>query len=172
MTYPMTHLCIAYNILNTTPQIKEPCDFLLGALAPDSVHFRDNYNSDMKKISHLCVGNEKWGEITNNQEWLENALAFLNANKYEKNSDFIHGYCAHIITDIQTNIKMWTPIRLGNEDTKIYGKEVYNIDYELYIAHPARTIIWQMLENATGYDILNIVAENEIDKMKNSIIHC
>lgn len=35
----MTHLHIAYNILSNTPQIKKPCDFMLGAIAPDSVHF-------------------------------------------------------------------------------------------------------------------------------------
>lgn len=69
MSFPMTHLSIAYNIFVNTSQIKEPGDFLLGAIAPDSVHFRDDFKSSMKKISHLCVGNEKWGEVTNNEEW-------------------------------------------------------------------------------------------------------
>lgn len=41
----MTHLCIAYEVLSSIPQLKKPCDFLLGALAPDSVHFRNNYES-------------------------------------------------------------------------------------------------------------------------------
>jgi len=49
MPFAMTHLYIAYNILSNTQQIKKPCDFLLGAIAPDSVHFRENYNSDIKK---------------------------------------------------------------------------------------------------------------------------
>lgn len=81
MPFAMTHLYITYNILRNTTQIKKPCDFMLGALTPDSVHFVDNYNSDMKKKSHLCVGDEKWGRTTNNQEWLKNALDFLHENK-------------------------------------------------------------------------------------------
>jgi hypothetical protein len=177
MAYPIAHLCIAYNVLATTPQIKKPCEFLLGALAPDSVHFRDNYKSDMKKISHLCVGDEKWGEITNNQEWLENVLAFLQENKNSTKVDFIYGYCAHILTDIQNNIKIWTPFKLANKDYmekgigKLYVKEIYAIDYELYLLHPQHTEIWQMLENAAGYDISNIIVGDEVDKMKESILH-
>lgn len=177
MAYPIAHLCIAYNVLATTAQIKEPCEFLLGALAPDSVHFRDNYKSDMKKISHLCVGNEKWGEITNNQEWLENVLAFLQENKNSTKVDFIYGYCSHILTDIQNNIKIWTPFKLANKDYlekgigKLYVKEIYAIDYELYLLHPQHTEIWQMLENAAGYDISNIIVGDEVDKMKESILH-
>jgi len=69
--------------------INKPCEFMLGALAPDSVHFRDNYISDMKKISHLCVGNKKWGRVTNNQEWLENVLAFLQEYKHTDKSDYV-----------------------------------------------------------------------------------
>jgi hypothetical protein len=177
MSYPMAHLCIAYNILTTTPQIKEPGDFMLGVLAPGSVHFRDNYNSDMKKASHLCIGGEKWGEITNNQEWLENVLAFLQENKHKPNIDFIYGYCTHILTDLRNNIKIWTPFRLSNKDDlekgvgKAYGKELYAIDYELYLLHPQQAVIWEMLESAVGYDVSNVAVGSEIDKMKKSIIH-
>jgi len=132
MPYPMTHLCIAYNILNNTPQIKEPCDFLLGAIAPDSVHFRDNYESNMKKVSHLTVGDEKWGEVTNNEEWLENILIFLQESKYKyKNEvDFIYGYCCHIIADIQNNKKLWTPFRLSTlYSTEKSNNNVYSLSF-------------------------------------------
>ncbi len=71
MPFAMTHLYIAHNIINKTPYLKKPNDFMLGALAPDSVHFRNNYVSDMKFNSHLCIGNEKWGSVTNNEEWLK-----------------------------------------------------------------------------------------------------
>ncbi|WP_055668667.1 hypothetical protein [Desnuesiella massiliensis] len=150
---------------------------MLGSLAPDSVYFRDNYDSDMKKLSHLCVGSEKWGEITNNEEWSKNVLNFLQENKNTTDIDFIYGYCAHILTDIQTNAKMCMPFKLANEEClkkgagNIYAKETYEIDYDLYLHNPQRTSIWKMLENAVGYDIANIVVGNEIDKMKESILH-
>lgn len=177
MPFAMTHLYIAYNILSTTPQIEKPCDFMLGALAPDSVHFRDNYNSDMKKKSHLCVGDEKWGRLTNNQAWLENVLAFLQENKYLKEADFIYGYCSHILADIQNNIKIWTPFLIENREAldkgkgSIYHEESYAIDYALYLSNPQQKDIWEILESSIGYDIPDIAVADEINKMKQSVLH-
>lgn len=177
MPFQMTHLYIAYNILKSTPQIKKPCDFIIGAIAPDSVHFRDNYNSDMKKKSHLCVGDEKWGRITNNQEWLENILAFLQKNKHIEEVDFIYGYCSHILADIQNNIKIWTPFLVENREAlengmgSIYHEESYAMDYVLYLLYPHQKEIWEILEDSVGYNIPNVVVADEINKMKHSILH-
>ncbi|WP_273321072.1 zinc dependent phospholipase C family protein [Vallitalea guaymasensis] len=173
MPFAMTHLYIAYNIIQQTPQIKKPNDFLLGAIAPDSVHFRNNYDSDMKFNSHLCIGNEKWGRVTNNDEWIDNVLRFLKENKDSQNADFIYGYCCHILADIQNNIKVWTPFREKNNLEKgvcsIYHQESYAIDYELYLL-PQRKVIWTMLEDATAFDIPDIVRAVEINQMKQSLI--
>ncbi|WMM23956.1 zinc dependent phospholipase C family protein [Tissierella sp. MB52-C2] len=177
MPFAMTHLHIAYNIISNTPEIKKPCDFMLGAIAPDSIHFRHNYVSDMKKISHLCVGSERWGRATNNQEWLENVLVLLKENKDTEKADFIYGYCSHILADIQNNIKIWTPFRLENKEAlekglgSIYHQESNDVDYALYLLQPQQKIIWQMLEESIGYDIPNIVSLSEIDKMKHSILN-
>jgi len=177
MPFAMTHLNIAYNILSNTPQIKKPCDFMLGALAPDSVHFRNNYNSDMKKISHLCVGDEKWGRLTNNEEWVKNVLAFLHKNDHIEKADFIYGYCSHILADIQNNIKIWTPFLLENKENlekgmgSIYHQESFAMDYEMFLSSPQQKVIWEMLEEAIGYDIPNVVVGDEINKMKHNILH-
>lgn len=53
----------------------------------------------------------------------------------------------------------------------IYNQELFNIDYELYLQHPQSNTIWQILKNGITYDIPNVVVGNEIDKMKNSILH-
>jgi len=178
MPFAMTHLYIAYNILNSTPEINRPCDFMLGAIAPDAVHFLDNYNSDFKKKSHLCIGDEKWGNITNNQEWLSHILDFLKHNDFGEKKDFIYGYCSHIITDLQNNIKIWTPFLAENKDAlekgmgSIYHQESFNIDYELYLINPQRQRhIWELLKGAAGYDIENIIGSREIDKMKQHILN-
>lgn len=177
MPFAMTHLNIAYNIISSTPQIKKPCDFMLGAIAPDSVHFIENYNSNIKKKSHLCVGDEKWGRITNNQEWLSNVLDFLQQNKHTENIDFIYGYCSHILADIENNTKIWTPFLLENKETlkngrgSRYHQESYDMDYELYLLNPQQKIIWEMLEEATCYDIPNVVGGDEINKMKQDTLH-
>ena len=177
MPFPMIHLSIAYNILKNTTTIKKPCDFMLGAVAPDSVHFRDNYNSDMKKISHLCVGKEKWGRLSNNDEWQKNVLAFLEENKHTEKADFIYGFCAHILADIQNNIKIWTPFLKENIQAlesgmgSIYHKESYDLDYALYDENPNKKIIWEMLEDAESYHIANIIDEDAINKMKDNLLH-
>lgn len=84
MPFSMTHLCIAYNILSNTTQVKNPYDFMLGALALDSVHFADNYNSDMKKKSHLCVGDEinKMKHNILNSQFLDRVSVDVSLNKY------------------------------------------------------------------------------------------
>ena len=51
MPFPMIHLRIGWNILKGMGEIKRPADFLLGVLAPDAVHVRAHYNSDMKRAS-------------------------------------------------------------------------------------------------------------------------
>lgn len=175
MPFAMTHLYIAYNIISKTPYLKKPNDFMLGALAPDSVHFRNNYVSDMKFNSHLCIGNEKWGSVTNNEEWLKNVLSFLDEHKKSEDADFIYGYCCHILADIQNNKKIWTPFIKENRDKfkkgfgSKYHEESFIIDYELYLL-PQRRLIWKMLENSTAFDVLNIVKEVEINQMKQSIL--
>ena len=176
MPFQMTHLEIAYNIVKNTPGIKNPGDFILGAIAPDSVHLREGYNSDMKKKSHLCFGTEKWGETKDNKKWLNDVYKFLEENKNQENSDFIKGYCCHVITDIQNNIKFWTPFLLENsidldsETQSDYNKESYNMDYELYLINKNKKTIWKMLKDAKAYNIINIVFASDIEKMRNDIL--
>ena len=49
MAYSMVHLEIAYRLLDKFDWIRKPGDFLLGALAPDSVHFIENYHYHLKE---------------------------------------------------------------------------------------------------------------------------
>ena len=42
MAYSMIHLEVAYRLLNKWDWIKNPGDFLVGAIAPDAVHFCEN----------------------------------------------------------------------------------------------------------------------------------
>jgi hypothetical protein len=67
MPYPMPHLYTAWRVAENSPlAIENFPQFYLGSIAPDGVHFRENYNSGLKLLSHLCVGDEKWGMLTNN----------------------------------------------------------------------------------------------------------
>lgn len=174
--FPMAHLCLAKNILDNTPQIEKPSQFMLGSIAPDSVHLRPGFNSDIKKASHLCVGDEKWGMVTNNEQWTENVLAFLNRNRQSENLDFLLGYCTHILTDLRNNIVFWTPFRLSHQEELARGggskihKENALIDINLYRTSPEQAFIWTLLNNAQGVDLEGMVRRDEIEKLKSNIL--
>lgn len=178
MPFPMTHICIADRIIALNPEmIKNLPQFYLGTLAPDSVHFRKNYISEYKIITHLCVGNEKWGEFTNNSEWIDNVLSFLINNKQSDELDFIYGYCAHILSDIYNNINIWTPFRLKfpEEIKKGYGNlyhtESANIDLQLAQNFINKDKVWSLLKKSHSLTIPDIVLADDIDKIKSNILH-
>lgn len=172
MPFPMIHLRIGWNILNGTGEIKRPADFLLGVLAPDAVHVRAHYHSDMKRVSHLCVGDEKWGLITNDQEWQERVLRFLKDNRGSEHGDFLLGYCVHILTDIQNNRKVWTPFRKVNQVVldhgggSLYHQESDKVDYGFYESFPYRKEICRLIEMADGLDLEPIIIGDEVNAMK------
>ena len=92
MPFLMTHLHVAKSMYQRIPEaIKDLSQFLLGNIAPDAVHNRMGYTSEYKRVSHLCVGNERWGMVTNNDEWTESVLKFLRKNKNSDNFSFIIG---------------------------------------------------------------------------------
>lgn len=177
MPFAMTHLSIAWNILRATPQIERPGDFLLGAVAPDAVHYRAQYVSQMKKDSHLCLGPEPWGRLTNNREWQANVLAFLQANRQRKNRDFLQGYCSHILADIQNNIEIWGPFLQANGGAireglgSGYHRESAEMDRALYLTHPDREAIWMLLEGASACDLPGLVSREEIERMEDALLH-
>ncbi|MCL1845377.1 MAG: hypothetical protein FWF77_05700 [Defluviitaleaceae bacterium] len=72
MAFPLTHLCVAW-------RINRNAQFLLGSIAPDAVHYRAEFMGESvknigatKKVTHLCpVSNERWGQVTDNDGWVE-----------------------------------------------------------------------------------------------------
>ncbi len=94
MPFQMTHLHIAKNIQRLfSKAIKDLSQFYLGSVAPDAVHNRAGYVSDFKKASHLCVGDERWGMLTNNDEWIDHVTEFLYEKRNSEHYDFVLGYC-------------------------------------------------------------------------------
>jgi hypothetical protein len=177
MPFQMTHLYIAKNIYQRFPEtIKDVSQFYLGSVAPDAVHNRAGYISENKKASHLCVGDEGWGMITNNDEWIESVLGFLDKNKGSNNYSFILGYSCHVLSDIYNNIAVWTPFRLKypNELSKGYGglyhQESRKVDIELALRNRNNEDFWVHLEKAKSASVDDIIYADEIDKHKENIL--
>ena len=175
MSYAMIHLRIAQNILRSEARIKDKRAFMLGAVAPDAVHYRKDYHKGMKFDSHLCVGHEEWGAITNNIEWQENVSRFMNSMKLEEDVDFLYGYCVHILTDIHNNIKVWMPFkkRIENDDTPGIGKryqiESNAMDLLLYQQGESNEI-WGLLENALAQGVATLVDRVEVDCVRADLL--
>ena len=148
MPYPMTHLIIAKNIAGVFEKdIKNLPDYYSGSLAPDAVHNRTNFTYDYKKKSHLFVGMEEWGFMTNHDECTENAIAFFITNRKSKNHDFILGYCVHILSDIYNHLTVFTPFVKKYHDEiektpNLFTQENSKLDIELALTYKGREEFW------------------------------
>lgn len=111
MSYQMIHLEVAYRLLDQYKWVEKPEDFLLGAIAPDSVHFHEEYDVQLKEKSHLWDCGPRWGITLESDKWKENVLQFWKLHKEDGNRDFIAGYCVHILTDWLNDLRIWTPFR-------------------------------------------------------------
>ena len=178
MPFAMTHLIIAKNIQEKSSNlITDMPQFYLGVIAPDAVHNRANYISDYKKVSHLCVGTEKWGQITNNDEWQKNVVSFFEKHRNTENRDFILGYCIHILADIYNNINSWTPYRLKYPDElkKGYSNrhhiESNKVDIELAFLYKNTSDFWSNISISTGVDLPNVICAGEIERQKDYILN-
>jgi len=176
MSFPISHLLIANKLLeNRQFIINNLPQFYLGSLAPDAVQFSEVYD---KKKSHLIYSDEIWGFVTENDKWQNDVLDFLTANLETAESDFLQGYCIHILTDISNNIRVWTSYRLSSQLSKNdniynskYHKEQFMVDQELYQKTPFIDEIFRQLENSVCFDFMNLVTKEEMEKIKKNILH-
>jgi len=180
MPFPMIHLHIANKIATLHPElIKSLPQFYLGTLAPDSVHFREEFIANDKKVTHLCVSDENWGEVTNNDEWIESVLAFLNEHKGSENACFALGYAVHILSDVYNNIYVWTPYRLRAEVemniSKYYGSDYHKdaaiVDFRLADEFTQREEVWDSLGKSKAITIRDIVFAKDIEKIRDNILY-
>jgi len=176
MSFPLTHLLIADELLtrinhtneapknqsskNQAPQhifqsqIIDAPSFLLGAIAPDAIHYRKTLPTDQggigpaKKITHLCpISNEPWGQVTDNDGWVNCVKSFVQskatsqATSKTANDDasdsaiqttnntpaLIQGYATHVLTDLYNNKTLWHRFRSKHpqEAAKGYASGYY-----------------------------------------------
>ena len=178
MPYTMTHLIIADNLSTIfSKHIKNLPQFYLGNIAPDAVHYRENYTYEYKRDSHLYAGDEPWDLITNMDGWINDIINFLNSHKNFENCDFILGYCCHLLTDIYQRIALWLPFRQKYADEiekglgEIMRQETSMIDIELALTHERKDIFWSNIKQSAGVDLPGIVYTTEIEKQKDNILN-
>lgn len=177
MAYSMVHLEIAYRLLEKFDWIRKPGDFLLGALAPDSVHFIENYHYHLKERSHVWDCGPRWGITTDPDKWKKDILQFWKENKNAANKDFIAGYCVHLLTDVMNGIIIWGPFQeehIRGTDVEsayhIYGKEAYESDQWLFQNSDNCKEIMANLESATVYGVDGCIEKEYVLQQKEFIL--
>lgn len=128
MSYPMVHLKIAYGLLSRDGggYIERLGDFLLGSVAPDAVHFHEEYDVSLKEKSHVWKFGPCWGVTLDSEGWRDAIRKFWKENKDAANRDFMAGYCTHLLTDWENDRRIWAPFRKkmeqGAKRDEVYGR--------------------------------------------------
>lgn len=92
MAQPMMHLLIADKIYTErSGSILSYGDFLLGSIAPDAVHVKENYKRELKDISHYRF---------NSKSHISYFDTFFNEYSKSENKDFVVGYLVHLLSDM------------------------------------------------------------------------
>ena len=91
MPLSMVHLAVARKIINDFNGINNLPSFYLGAIAPDAIHMSEKQGEEAKQKSHL---------YSRNIQGIQNVYNYYSKKSNCIDSDFLLGYCIHILTDI------------------------------------------------------------------------
>ena len=180
MAFQMIHMEVAYRLLNRIPQISNAAEFILGSVAPDSVHMNPNYNIDMKMKSHLFEGCGKWSDTQDYQRWKRNIHHFCEmiAGKEDAYRDFCIGICVHCLTDYWNDLKIWRKLQSKyipsmNIDTfrEAYYPEARGIDQWLYQNSKNTKFIRKMLSEALAMDVEGITNKEDLERQRNHLLN-
>lgn len=175
MGYLMVHLRISQELLKCCDFIKDVGAFYNGSIAPDAIMFKEGCKRQDKSLTHFCTGDEGWGYYTNYEAWKENLFKSIKKYKGYVNDDFLFGYSAHILTDIECARRFWNPVRLTNDENykNTYIKDCTEVDSRLMDSIENIEQVWSLLNtfNNNCLDDLFSIDDNKklIDVMVNDM---
>ena len=143
MSYTMVHIYIAENVAKQIKRITDYPTYLLGAIAPDAVHARDNYDPSQKEKSHLFTDGLRWGKIREDTQvgaWTDSIRKYYSAHKDGPDYDFHLGYAVHLFSDVYSSRYFYAPLikTMGGDIEKIkpqFLKENFGYNYYLYLKY-------------------------------------
>ena len=181
MSFQMTHMEVAYRLINHL-KIKEGREeFILGSVAPDSVHFRDPFKIEDKVHSHLFEGCGVWSNTQDYDRWMTNINEFW--DKYgEDEMDvrrrmFILGICAHCVTDFYNDLLIWRSLQneylpaMTLEDFRSeYYPEAQTVDKWLFQNSRNSEEIVKLLLAAKETDLEDYIHAEDTAAMKKHLV--
>ncbi len=182
MAFQMIHMEVAYQLLQRIHGITNPANFILGAVAPDSVHMNPDYEVCHKVHSHLFEECGPWGDTQDYDRWIQNILHFWNdygrqlSDPNEKS--FALGICVHCLTDYCNDLLIWRKMQkiylptMTLEDFRAaYYPEAAGIDRWLYQNSPNAAVIRRLLSEGQGYEMGDLLNLDHIGKMKQHLLY-
>lgn len=183
MAYQMIHMEIAYRLLQTFPSMKNQAEFLLGSVAPDSVHMNPEYEVSMKVRSHMFAGCGPWGDTQDYERWDRNIHELLRElSGLSKDLDagylaYLLGMCVHCLTDYRNDLYIWRNLQqefvlcMGFDAFKRdYYVEARGIDLWLYQNSPHTDQIRSLLATAEVHDASDFVKKEEVEQMRHHLL--
>lgn len=184
MAFQMIHMEIAYRLLEAFPRIENRAEFLLGTVAPDSVHMAAEYEVRKKVASHMFEECGPWGDTQDYKRWEQNIREILKGiPKLPKEHGmgyraYLLGMCVHCMTDYRNDLYIWRKLQrefipgMGLEGfKKAYYAEARGIDLWLYQNSPHTTEIRSLLAEAEAYDVADRVKKEEVERMRSHLLH-
>lgn len=151
MPWPMVHFAVAAEAAS------EPFpEFLLGSLAPDSIHVRSNDRIEKAKTHLMIVA----GEFLTDEQLYE--VFEANLKQAEADPRFLHyllGYLAHVYTDRRWTFEVYPAYEAHPEGRSRYHRDVQAIEFML-LRQKADGLAWlEALKSGTAFELGGLSAE-------------
>jgi hypothetical protein len=155
----MVHFAIAEKLFNHEPS----SEFLLGSIAPDAIHMRENANRREKNITHLCSEDGTMPDLITFRDF-----CYENLRKHEDAGwkRFVLGYVSHLFADLRWTETVWEEyVEKANKNEPIknqYNREVCQIDFDLFKKEVWADKIFSLLAASHAYAMEPLLSSNEI----------
>ena len=169
MAQPMMHLLIADKIYTKKfISIHSYGDFLLGSIAPDAVHVKENYTREIKKISHYKF---------NNKSHMSYFDTFIYEYHTFENKDFVVGYLVHLLSDMIWYHSIRVPFKeefLKAPSQNMSMNEAYYADCEqieqlMFLEKNAFHII-EAIKRSKAYSLEGLIDAKDVKAWKEKLI--
>ena len=173
MPLPMVHLLLD-NILETKLERQSDPYFLLGSIAPDSIHARPGTTRRDKHVTHLFSNGHGDTEAINAN--VANVLQVL--KETDKNDEFTKGYCIHTMLDMMWINKVFNVLARTLRAGGINFNDVRNKYYEetdvcdLYICNNMPWIpgYRELLCRVKPVGFMDLLAAEEVGLWRDEVI--
>jgi len=170
MPLPMVHLAIAVKYFEGQDI---PSTFLLGSIAPDSIHMRRNASKGDKVNTHFGGQQSDVSALENHYKEL------ISRNSDEDWKWFVRGYFAHVLTDLYWVQQIYSSYKektskynlTAEEIRTTYYMETDEVDFYLYESKPWKGIVWNGLVQTKIYGLNPLLSEEEINYWRLRTLH-